>query len=54
MQWLIALSVGGAGIVDMWPFGVLLSTGRLDGLLHFTLYVAFCFLIILSGISAIN
>ena len=31
MQWLIALSVGGAGIVDMWPFGVLLSTGRLDG-----------------------
>ena len=21
----------GAGIVDMWPFGVLLSTGRLDG-----------------------
>ena len=31
MQWLIALSVGGAGIVDRRPFGVLLSTGRLDG-----------------------
>ena len=31
MQWLIALSVGGAGIVDSWPFGFLLRTGRLDG-----------------------
>ena len=31
MQWLIALSVDGAGMVDRWPFGVLLSIGRLDG-----------------------
>ena len=37
MQWLIALSVGGNCWVwtrpsrHLWPFGVLLRTGRLDG-----------------------
>ena len=31
MQWFVAWSVRGAGIVNRRPFGVLLRTGRLEG-----------------------